>query len=390
MDAENGGALEALAAKVNELGKLCARLSQENAEFRRRLSTAPVTASPAGGRPLEAQVSRRVMGRALGVAAAGAVGSAALVGLGARPAEAANSNAILAGELNAAESITELKYDGQSGVKLVALFSDANIGPGSSAFTAALAGWAGAGPSLGKGGVANGVYGFTDNGDGNGVVGVNHGDAAGSLAGAGVLGRTEIAGGTGVIADAGGVANGTGLSASGATAINAQSFAAGGVGVNASGGSIGVSATGGAVGVSAQTQSGGTAVAASGGDFGVSASGNAAGIKAQGPTAVQAVGTTNGVNASGATAVLAAGTATGVTATGATAVLATGTMQGIKAHGTNRGGIFSGNAAHVHFTPGPLSTHPINGEQGDLYADKTGRLWFCKKGGNKATWHQIA
>jgi len=28
--------------------------------------------------------------------------------------------------------------------------------------------------------------------------------------------------------------------------------------------------------------------------------------------------------------------------------------------------------------------------RGDLYADSTGRLWFCKTGGSTATWHQIA
>jgi hypothetical protein len=33
---------------------------------------------------------------------------------------------------------------------------------------------------------------------------------------------------------------------------------------------------------------------------------------------------------------------------------------------------------------------PLGGVRGDLYADKTGRLWFCKKSGTTATWHQIA
>jgi hypothetical protein len=52
--------------------------------------------------------------------------------------------------------------------------------------------------------------------------------------------------------------------------------------------------------------------------------------------------------------------------------------------------VFSGGAAQVHLVPGSNLTHPKGGKRGDLYADKTGRLWFCKKGGTTATWHQIA
>jgi len=55
-----------------------------------------------------------------------------------------------------------------------------------------------------------------------------------------------------------------------------------------------------------------------------------------------------------------------------------------------RGGVFKGAAAQVQLLPGANSTHPKGGQQGDLYADKTGRLWFCKKGGATATWAQIA
>jgi hypothetical protein len=58
--------------------------------------------------------------------------------------------------------------------------------------------------------------------------------------------------------------------------------------------------------------------------------------------------------------------------------------------GTGRGGLFSGGAAQVRLSPGVLAHHPISGEQGDLYSDSTGRLWFCKKGGAHATWKQVA
>jgi hypothetical protein len=55
-----------------------------------------------------------------------------------------------------------------------------------------------------------------------------------------------------------------------------------------------------------------------------------------------------------------------------------------------RGGIFAGQSAQVKLSPGSLSSHPKSGQRGDLYADKVGRLWYCKTGGTKATWHQIA
>lgn len=57
---------------------------------------------------------------------------------------------------------------------------------------------------------------------------------------------------------------------------------------------------------------------------------------------------------------------------------------------TGRGGLFGGRLAQIQLMPGPGTTHPRSGNRGDLYADKNGRLWFCKTGGAKATWHQIA
>jgi hypothetical protein len=55
-----------------------------------------------------------------------------------------------------------------------------------------------------------------------------------------------------------------------------------------------------------------------------------------------------------------------------------------------RGGVFAGAAAaQIQLSPG-RATHPRGGQRGDLYADSSGRLWFCKKSGARATWHQIA
>jgi hypothetical protein len=63
---------------------------------------------------------------------------------------------------------------------------------------------------------------------------------------------------------------------------------------------------------------------------------------------------------------------------------------GIQASSSSgRGGVFSGSAAQIQLSPGK-SSHPKSGSRGDLYADSAGRLWFCKKSGSRATWHQIA
>lgn len=62
-------------------------------------------------------------------------------------------------------------------------------------------------------------------------------------------------------------------------------------------------------------------------------------------------------------------------------------LQATSAHG--RGGIFSGAVAQVQLNPGAAS-HPRSGRRGDLYADGSGRLWYCKKTGATALWHQIA
>jgi hypothetical protein len=133
---------------------------------------------------------------------------------------------------------------------------------------------------------------------------------------------------------------------------------------------IGILAQGGSgTGVSS---SGSTAVSASGGKFGVFA---------EGPVAVQATATGGGqaVNAANDSSTLATIKAVN-----------SSTNSGIHATSKGRGGVFGGNLAQIQLTPGSGSTHPKGGSRGDLYADKTGRLWFCKKGGTTATWHQIA
>jgi hypothetical protein len=63
-----------------------------------------------------------------------------------------------------------------------------------------------------------------------------------------------------------------------------------------------------------------------------------------------------------------------------------GASMGIRAIGDTYGGWFDGNRAAIHLAQnGP--THPVDGRRGDLVADTTGRLWFCKGG---TTWKQLA
>lgn len=78
------------------------------------------------------------------------------------------------------------------------------------------------------------------------------------------------------------------------------------------------------------------------------------------------------------------------TASAVVAGMNTSTGPGLHATSSHgRGGIFAGGAAQVQLTPAG-SSHPKSGQRGDLYADAAGRLWYCKKTGATATWHQIA
>jgi len=60
-------------------------------------------------------------------------------------------------------------------------------------------------------------------------------------------------------------------------------------------------------------------------------------------------------------------------------------VMGVSAHG--RGGVFTGPVAQVRLTASTATSHPSSGARGDLFVDKSGRLWFCKGG---ASWKQLA
>jgi hypothetical protein len=57
------------------------------------------------------------------------------------------------------------------------------------------------------------------------------------------------------------------------------------------------------------------------------------------------------------------------------------------AGGPGRGGLFSGRAAQLRLAPASTTSHPASGLPGDLFLDKSHRLWFCKGG---VTWVKLA
>jgi hypothetical protein len=293
---------------------------------------------------------------------------------------------------------------------VVLLGNDSTYNTHTATFPAAVGGWAGAGSTAGSGGVKNGVYGFTDNGAANGVVGFNTNKVAGS--GNGVFGRadgTTGAGVKGVNTTGTGVFGSSDSTTSSATAIigvltstspggfssavRGQNNGTGGNGIGVHGSHAGsgwgvygtspsgvgiLGSSGAGIGVEG---AGSTGVSAEGNAVGLSASGTI-GVAANGPTAIKA--TSSGATGQAILATNASNTLATIKATNA------GTNAGIHATSAGRGGVFGGTLAQIQLSPGSGATHPTGGAKGDLYADKNGRLWFCKKGGTTATWHQIA
>src|SRR6266571_4864470 len=138
-----------------------------------------------GADPNNAGRTRRWLLGKVPLAAAAAIGGSALLG---KRASAADGGAVLAGNTTTAEHRTSVLYDGATGFTGVVLLGNDSFYSGANAlYPAAAGGFAGAGDSVGAGGVANGVYGYTDNGSGHGVVGYNSNFVAG--AGSGVLGQ---------------------------------------------------------------------------------------------------------------------------------------------------------------------------------------------------------
>ncbi len=321
----------------------------QRAEYQRAKQSASSDASSpltgAEGKPAKGPansdgvISRRgVLGKAFGAAALTVVGTAAVIERGAAPAAAANGSDVKAGAETTAEARTSVKYDGAGYFKgVVLLGNDSTYNGDLVNYPAGLGGIAGAGTTAGKGGVANGIYGFTDNGNGNGVVGLQQ-RAWWRVLGAGVLG---LAFGSKNVAVQGTNTQGTAISGtSNSTAANATAIigvlnttSPGGFSAAVRGQNNGT--TGFGIGVwGSQAGSGWGMYATSSAGIGLNASGGTGtGVNANGATGVTAVGSTTGVTASGPTALMAKGGTTGVAASGPTAVSATGTTVGVNASG---------------------------------------------------------
>jgi hypothetical protein len=60
-------------------------------------------------------------------------------------------------------------------------------------------------------------------------------------------------------------------------------------------------------------------------------------------------------------------------------------LDGVSALGA--GGRFVGKTAQIQLVPSTASSHPVSGIAGQLFVDRSNRLWFCKGGTN---WRQLA
>ena len=428
-----------------------AQIQSQGAELR-RLQAQRAEPSAAGGELVAGP--RRLSRKGLfTVAATGAV-AAAVAGLdpslNSGTALASNGDTVKAGEETKAEGGTLITYDGSPGLKgAVLIGNDSTYGAGPYNYPAAVAGLAGGGSTAGPGGVVNGVYAFTDNGAGNGLVGYNSNKKDGS--GTGVLGLAFRRGSYGVQG-----INTIGDGVSGITHVQdgigvvGTNDAQGGTAVagmaTAPNGGIGGYFSGAFIGVYGQGDRGVNAQGVSTGVFAVATGANGSGLFADGDTAIFAIGTTKGIYgvtqstaanafaihgelsstkaASGSAAVRGqndgaapggvgvwgshagagiggmftseSGAGTGVlgqalspSGTGnAVQGQAFGLGAGVRADSAfGCGAILSGKSAQLQLIPSSSSNHPSTGSAGDLFLDKARRLWLCKGG---KVWKRLA
>ncbi len=77
----------------------------------------------------------------------------------------------------------------------------------------------------------------------------------------------------------------------------------------------------------------------------------------------------------------------GLAAGNGTSGVAHGTGSGVYGQSDNgRGGRFAGKKAQLKLDPATAATHPASGDAGDIFLDKSKRLWLCKGG---TTWVRI-
>jgi len=336
-----------------EAEALLARLTQleaDNRALRERLETLEastvetgIEADPAGS------MSRRSLLRRVGSGAAmlgiGAIG-ASVAALGAPAAVLANGEPVtIGGTITDAMTTTAIRNHVNDNDVLLAASSAGGLGVhGYSALNA-------------------GVYGDTLSGDG--VRGVSLGDGIGvgvrgeSVANIGIVGSTTSGIGVQGISK-----TGEGIEGASTSGDGVHGFSNTGHGV--SGFALGRSSRG--VSGESASASGGTGV------WGEAASPDGVGVRGYAWDGGQASGRfgTGVIGSSGAH--------------GSPPVPRANTgVMGVGTHG--RGGVFSGDVAQIELVPAAASTHPGSGARGDLFVDKSGRLWFCKGG---RAWKQLA
>lgn len=162
-------------------------------------------------------------------------------------------------------------------------------------------------------------------------------------------------------ADGGGSGRGVGVQGKSTSGVGVQGRSTSGVGIDgASESSVGVA---------------GVALALSGPTVGVSGeSVSSAGIGVRGHAANDALGV---YGYSGGDAPPAGPVKTGILGRADQDASAVG-VRGSST--TGRGGVFAGKAAQVRLAPSSAATHPASGQAGDLFVDKSNRLWLCKGG----------
>ncbi|MDJ0767884.1 MAG: hypothetical protein QNJ12_03790 [Ilumatobacter sp.] len=332
--ADDTSEIEELRREVGELRQLVASMAT------RERAVAVAESAPTEDAGVDASLPdpasrRHVFKLAAGAAAAGAV---AAVGTGSTAA-AADSDSVDVGGLHSGTISTEIAHTGDDKVG----FLVHNLAPGEVRFesfafyNALVAGYALASAHQ------HGVYGYTDQTGGAGVIGRS--DHAGS---SGLRGVNDQAGGTAV--------SGT---ASGQSGVSIRGVATGTFGGAVSGIASGDAATG--------------------------VYGQADGVNGRGINGFTSEVTAVAMRANHD------GGGTGLEALGGTAVLATGEEIGVVGSGsgsTSLGAELSGERAALRVVasgPAPAGT-AIAHEAGEIYADTDGDLWFCTKGGTPGTW----
>jgi len=177
------------------------RVEQQEAELlrlrRHRVPSGEQSQAVGGPSPASLGLSRAALLKTAGIGIASAVAVVKIAG-STDEALASTGDSVAAGRITKAENGTMVTYDGAAGLGTAVLAgNDSTYGnEGTYDYPAAVVGLAGAGSSAGTGGLVNGVHGFTDNGAGNGVIGLNtnHVDGAGN----GVLGVASRLGSYGV------------------------------------------------------------------------------------------------------------------------------------------------------------------------------------------------